>query len=233
VRSVSAYERLLRIGLAVAIVGGPLGFLVGGALAPGVHVSGESTIAENADANTVTNAAHLVAFFVASFLLPIGAVGLGYLAYRSTPWLATIAGLLGVVGWLPFSALTALDDLGREMATMPDRGSYAALLDRFSTSAVMSTYLIIYVVFHLVAYVLFGVALRRARVVPAWAAWSLIASSLVTIAAFAIPGNVGTVGRVVGDLGLFLLLVGSLPAARAMMVWQGVSQPDVQLPAKA
>jgi hypothetical protein len=84
-----------------------------------------------------------------------------------------------------------------------------------------------------VAYVLFGVALRQARVVPAWAAWCLIASSPVTIAAFVLPGDVGTVGRVVGDLGLFLLLVGSLPAARAIMVWQEVSQPNAQLPAEA
>ena len=210
--------------MAVAVVGGPLGFLVGGALAPGVHVSGQATIAANAAANPVANAVHLAAFFVASFLLPIGAAGLAYLCYGRTPWLATIAGLLGVTGWLPFSALTALDDLGSAMATMPDSGAYAALLDRFTNDAVMGAYLVIYVVFHLVAYVLFGIGLLRARVVPAWAAWSLVASSPVTIAAFAIPGDVGTVGSAIGNVGLSLLLIGSLPAARAMLVGRDVTR---------
>jgi hypothetical protein len=74
--------------------------------------------------------------------------------------------LLAVVGWLPFSALAALDDLTSTMAQLPDSGSYAGLLDRFSTDAVMSTYLIVYIVGHLVAYVLLGIALLRARVIP-------------------------------------------------------------------
>lgn len=36
-------ERVLRIVLATAIVGGPLGYLVGGLLAPAVHTSGTAT----------------------------------------------------------------------------------------------------------------------------------------------------------------------------------------------
>lgn len=116
------YERLLRVVLAVAIVGGPLGFLLGGLLAPAVHNSGRSTIAANAAANPVINATHLAAFAVASFLLPIGAAGLAYLAYRRTPWLPTIGGLLGVAGWLPFAALTALDGLAATMPNCPTAG---------------------------------------------------------------------------------------------------------------
>lgn len=84
------YERLLRTVLAATIVGGPLGYLIGGLLAPAIHTSGRSTIDANAVANPATNAVHLMAFVVASFLLPVGAVGLAYLAYRRTPWLATI-----------------------------------------------------------------------------------------------------------------------------------------------
>lgn len=221
--AVPRYERLLQVGLAVGIVGGPLGYLVGGLLSPAVHLSGQSTIAANAIANPVGNAAHLVAFVVASFLLPVGAFGLAQLAFRRTPWLATVAGVLGVVGWLPFPALAALDDLALTMAHLPDSGSYATLLDRFTNDAVMSAYLIIYISFHLVAYVLFGIALRRADVIPSWAAWAMIASSPLTIVAFALPGQMGPGGLAVGAAAVTLLLIGSLPAAQLMATRHGLS----------
>jgi hypothetical protein len=207
------YERLLRMLLAAAIVGGPLGYLLGGLLAPAIHTSGPSTIEAYAAANPAANTAHLVAFVLASFMLPVGAVGLAYLAYTRTPWLSTIGGLLGVVGWLPFSALAALDDLASTMAQLPNNSSYASLLDQFTNDAVMNTYLVVYVVCHLVAYVLFGIALRRAGVIPLWAALVMIASSPLTIAAFAFHGG----GRLtVGATALTLLLIGSIPAAHAM-----------------
>jgi hypothetical protein len=136
-----------------------------------------ASIAASAAANPIGNAVHIAAFVLASFLLPIGAVGLAQLAYRRTPWLATIAGLLAVIGWLPFSALAALDDLLSTMTRMPDSDSYTALYDRFTTDAVMTTYLLVYIIGHLVAYVLLGIALRRARVIPWWAAWTMLASS--------------------------------------------------------
>lgn len=214
--AVPGHERLLRAAGAVAIAGGPLAFLVGGMLAPSIRQSGQASIAANAAANPIGNATHVAAFVVASFLLPAGAIGLSCLAYRSTPRLATAAGLLGLVGWLPFSALAALDELSRTMAGAPGSGSYATLLDQFTNGPVMNTYLIIYIVGHLVAYVLFGVALRRARVLPRWAAWAMIASSPLTIAAFVVPGQ----PLVLGDLALALLLVSSLPAARAMITRQ-------------
>jgi hypothetical protein len=219
VPSVPGHERLRRVVLAVAITGGPLAFVLGGVLAPSIHDTGQSSIAANAAANPIINATHLAAFVLASFLLPIGAIGLARLAYRRTPWLATIGGLLAVVGWLPFSALAALDDLASTMAQLPNSGSYAQLLDRFSTDAVMGTYLLVYVVGHLVAYVLLGAALLRGRVVPPWAAWSMIASSPLTIAAFVLPGS----PRAIGAAALTLLVLGSLPAARGTLLGREAS----------
>lgn len=209
--SVPGYRRLLQLVMAVAIVGGPLTYVLGGLLAPSIHDTGQASIAANAAANQATNAVHLAAFVLASFLLPIGAVGLAQLAYPRAPWLATVGGLLAVVGWLPFSALAALDDLTSTMASLPDGGSYAALLDRFSTDAVMTTYLLVYILGHLVAYVLLGTALGRAGIVPGWAAWAMIASSPLTVAAFVLPGS----PRAVGGVALALLVLGSLPAALA------------------
>lgn len=207
------YQRLVQAVLAIGIVGGPLAFVIGGVLAPALHDTGSSSIAANAAANPTTNAVHLAAFVAASYLLPIGALGLAWLAYRRTPWLATIGGLLAVIGWLPFSALTALDDLTSLMADLPDSGSYAHLLDRFSTDTVMGSYLLVYVIFHLVAYVLLGVALGRGRVIPRWAAWAIVASSPLTIAAFAAPWS----PRATGTVAIALLVAGSLPAARAAL----------------
>jgi hypothetical protein len=211
---VPGHQWVLRVVLAVAIVGGPLAFVVGGVLAPAIHDTGQASIAANAAANPIANTMHLVAFVLASYLLPIGALGLANLAYRRTPWLATIGGLLAVVGWLPFSALAALDDLTSSMADLPDSASYAELLDRFSTDAVMGSYLIVYIIGHLVAYVLLGVALLRARVIPGWAAWSMIISSPLTIVAFAMPGS----PRAIGAVALSLLVLGSLPASRSTLL---------------
>jgi hypothetical protein len=214
VRGASGPRRLCQAVLAVAIVGGPLAFVLGGVLAPSIHDTGRSSIAANAAANPVANGAHLAAFVVASYLLPIGAIGLAHLAYPRRPWLATIGGLLALVGWLPFSALTALDDLTSSMAQLPASGSSAPLLDRFSTDAVMNGYLLVYVIGHLVAYVLLGAALLQGRVIPRWAAWAIIASSPLTIAAFVLPGS----PRAAGAVALGLLVLGSLPAARATLL---------------
>ncbi len=76
----------------------------------------------------------------------------------------------------------------------------------------MGSYLIVYIVGHLVAYVFLGVALRDD--IPRWAASCMIASSPLTIAAFMVP----TAGRLpVGSAALTLLFVGSAAAAPAIL----------------
>jgi len=211
--SALAAERRLRGAMAVAIVGGPLGFLVGALLAPAIHDSGALTIAANQTANPISNDIHVAAFMVASFLLPVSVVGLAWLAYPAAPRLATVGGVLGVIGWLPYSALTALDDLARPMGEMPRGADYAGLLDRFTNDPAMNGYLIVYIIGHLLTYVLLGIALRRARVVPGWASWALVASSPLTLAVFVLP----TRPLALGYVALGLLALGSLPVARAMV----------------
>jgi hypothetical protein len=96
------------------------------------------------------------------------------------------------------------------------------LLDQFTNDAVMNTYLLVYVVCHLVAYVLFGIALRRAGVIPLWAALAMISSSPLMVAAFAFYGR----GRAaVGVAAVTLLLIGSLTAAKAMVARRRPSSP--------
>lgn len=210
-------ERVVRVLAAVAIVGGPLAYLIGGVLEPAAHADGRATIAANAAASQGTDTAHLAAFMMASFLLPVGVVALAWLAHHRAPWLATLGGILGVLGWLPFSALTALDDLAVAMARAPRGGSYAALWDDFAFDAVMNTYLLVYILGHLVAYVLLGLALHRARVIPGWAAASMVASSPLMIAAFILPGQLESAGLAVATASVGLLTLASLPPARAVL----------------
>src|SRR5436190_356768 len=49
----------------------------------------------------------------------------------------------------------------------------------------MTFYLVVYIAGHLAAYVVVAIALRRARVTPAWAAWTLAASTPLTFAFYA------------------------------------------------
>jgi hypothetical protein len=200
---------MIRAILAVSIVGGPLGYLIGGALSPAINGTSHDSIVASA-ASHAPNTVHMLAFVLASYLLPIGVLGLAYLAYPATPRLAAIGGIIGMVGWLPFSALTALDDATNAMAHMPDPTSYGPLRDRFMASPVMLGYLLVYIVAHLVAYVLLGIALRRGRIIPRWAAWSMIVSSPLTVLAFALPAS----PRLIGAIALSLLVLGSIPAAR-------------------
>ncbi|MEV0806255.1 hypothetical protein [Micromonospora sp. NPDC050200] len=209
------FPRLLRAVAAVTIAGGPVAYLVGGVFSPSIHVSGQESIAASVAADPVVNAVHMVAFVLGSYLLPVGAVALAWLAWPRSPRLATVAGLLGVLGWLPFSALTALDDLINTAARSAGGTGHGALLDTFATDTVMGGYLLVYIVFHLVAYVLFGVALRRAGILPRWAAWSMIASSPLTVVAFALPIS----PRLIGAVAVVLLVLGSLPAA--VRAWRG------------
>lgn len=203
-------HRLSRV-LAAATVGGPLAFFVGALLTPTLHDPGAETIAKNAAASPGTNAAHLVAFVLASYLLPLSAVGLAWLAHLHGSRRALLGGLVAVVGWLPFSGLTALDDLGAQMAAAPDPAGLAGLLDRFTNDPVMNGYLVVYAAGHLLGYVILGLALGRVRAVPRWAAACLVVSTPLTLAVFAVPGR----PVVLGMIALGLVVLGSVPAARA------------------
>lgn len=111
-------ETARRAGFATAIVLAPIVLIPGTNFNPAIGGIGKgvANIAANAAANPLTNQAHVSAYPVLSFLLPISVLGLAALAMRGSPWLATIGGGLGLIGWLPFGALAAQDDLTYQMA---------------------------------------------------------------------------------------------------------------------
>jgi hypothetical protein len=111
-------------------------------------------------------------------------LGMARLARPGSPWLATAGGAIGFAGWLPLAALAAQDDLTLQMARLGSTPLLGTLWERFNVDATMMLYLLVYIVGHLLAYVLLPIALRRAAVIPAWPAWHLVSTSPVTIAFF-------------------------------------------------
>ena len=174
--------------------------------------AGAANIAANAAADPTTNQLHIAVYVLETFVLPASVVGLAGLALRRSPWLATIGGGLGLIGWLPWSALAAQDDLTFQMAQMGGGPQFVELWNRFTTDRTMGALTLIYVICHLSGYVLLGIALARARIIPPWAAWSLALTSPITLIAF--PTHLHELLYLV----IALWFVGSVPAALA--VWR-------------
>ena len=193
-----------------------MAFVLGGVLEPVVHVTnGAANIVANANANPFLNGLHLASFVVGSFLLPISVIGMARLAMYGSAWLATIGGALGLLGWLPLSALTAQEDLTLQMAHLGLSSELATLWERFNDDATMTVFLVVYIVGHLAAYVVLAIALHRAGVIPTWAAWTLAASTPLTLAFFATRQRSDIVGALFETLFCATFVIGSTAVAYA------------------
>jgi hypothetical protein len=106
------------------------------------------------------------------------------LSLHRAPWLATIAGLLSLVGWIPWSALIGQERLAYTMVQMGGGTQFALLWEHFNSDFVIRAYLITYVIAHLLSMVLLAYALGRTRLIPAWAAWAFAIASPLQIVAF-------------------------------------------------
>jgi hypothetical protein len=86
---------------------------------------------------------------------------------------------LSLIGWIPWAALIVMDDVA---VAIHQRGSTAqldALWAHVNGDPVMSTFLLIYIVGHLLSAVLIGVMLGRLRIIPVWTAWAFALTSLL------------------------------------------------------
>src|SRR5438132_11458930 len=111
-------------------------------------------IATSAMAGPLGNTLHFIGGIAASFFLPLGYLGMSLLGMRRSPWLATISAALSLVGWIPWSALVVIDDLPFDIAQVGNSPPLAALWLRFNGDGVMLSYLLIYVIGHLLSAVL-------------------------------------------------------------------------------
>ena len=184
-------------------------------------------IVTSAMAGPTGNTLHFIGGIAASFFLPLGYLGMSLLGMRRSPWLATISAALPLVGWIPWSALIGIDDLAYDIAqagsTAQGAPELAALWTRFNGDAVMLTYLLIYVIGHLLSAVLIGIMLGRLRLVPAWAAWAFALTSPLTMAYFSM--HIIAVRYVLRYLICALWIVGAIPAALAMLKNKDLAQP--------
>jgi hypothetical protein len=149
------------------------------------------------------------------------------LGMRRAPWLATIAAALSLVGWIPWSALIGIDALAYDIAQTGSTPQLAAIWTRFNGDPIMLSYLLIYIIGHLLSAVLLGFMLGRLRLVPAWAAWAFALTSPLTMLYFA--QHIIEVRYVLRTLICALWIAGAIPAALAMLHNKDLA-PSVQRP---
>lgn len=216
-----AYRRLQQVILALAILLAPLCLAGWFALCPQY---GDPTCPSNTNPQ-----AALAAFRAASplllkiflglnlivpYLYPVGYIGLGKVAMKRSPWLATIG--IGF-GWFGSIAWGFIADTIFHLNTAVQLGqdaSFSALERAYFTNPMILLIALGWVLGHLGGYLLLGMALLRSRAIPRWSAWLIIISApLMGPIAYSPPINSG----LLQVLGYVLVCVGSIPAALATL----------------
>jgi hypothetical protein len=177
----------------------------------------------SAMAGSTGNTLHFIGAIAASFFLPLGYLGMSLLGMRRAPWLATISASLSLVGWIPWAALMGIDSLAYDIAQGGLTPQLAALWTHFNGDTVMTIYLLIYIIGHLLSAVLIGLMLGRLRLVPAWAAWAFALTSPLTILIFPVHNIVFQ--DVLKYLICALWIIGAIPAALAMLKNKDLAPP--------
>ena len=171
------------------------------------------------------NLLHFVGAIAASFFLPLGYLGMSVLGMRRAPWLATISAALSLVGWIPWAALMGLDDLAYDINQIGSTPQFVAIWTHFNGDVVMTIFLLIYVIGHLLSAVLIGFMLGRLRLVPLWAAWAFALTSPLTILIFPVHNVVFQ--NVLKYLICALWIIGAIPAALVMLKNKDMASPTL------
>jgi|SRR5579859_2730155 len=153
------------------------------------------------------------------YLYPLSYLGLGLLARPRSPWLATLGIVFGWVGSIPWGFIADTMFQVDTAARLGQDASYALLAKTYFSSPVILLVAAGWVLGHLLAYMLLGAALLRARAIPAWAAWLIILSAPL-MGPLAYGARLG----ILQVLGYLLVFIGSLPAARVLLR-HGAAQP--------
>lgn len=207
-----AYLRVQRTLLAACIILAPLSITLYLVSWPG---NGRAPLLASAAAGSTGNILHFTGGIAASFFLPLGYLGMSLLGMRRAPGFATLCAALSLVGWIPWAALMGPDALAFDINQMGSTPQLTALWAQFNGGAVMSTFLLIYIVVHLLSAVLIAIMLGRLRIIPAWAAWAFALTSPLTIIIF--PIHSAVVQDVLKYLICVLWIIGAVPAALAML----------------
>src|SRR5207244_12690816 len=121
------------------------------------------------------------------------------------------------------ASLLSLDDLAYNIDSGGSTAQLVALWKHFNGDAVMTTFLLIYIIGHLLSAMLIGFMLGRLRLVPAWAAWAFALTSPLTMLLFPVHNIVFQ--DVLKYLICALWIIGAIPAALAMLRHKDLAPP--------
>lgn len=146
----------------------------------------------------------------ASYLAPVSFLGLGWLALGRAPRLALLGIACGWVGSVPWGYFADSMFYFAAASRLHEGASFARLHSWTGAFAFPPLQVVAggWVLGHLAGYLVLGIALLRARAIPRWAAWAMMAAAPVMgPLAYGLKIGLLQVG------GYLLVLVGSLPAA--------------------
>lgn len=192
-----AYCKLQRIFFAVCLLLGPL-------LISLVLASGPFTLWS------------LGAGTFAVFCLLFGFLGMTELAMRRSPWLATIGGFLSLTGFIGYGLISMWQvELSYHSALLGGGKLLATLYDQINADPVQVILLLVFIIGHLIGPMLLGIALVRARLIPAWAMWVLILRIPLQAAGF-----IAKIGLTMEIYTYGLLFIASIPVAFALLTFR-------------
>jgi hypothetical protein len=146
------------------------------------------------------------------YLYPIGYIGLGLLAMKRSPWLATIGIAFGWLGSIAWGFISDTILLINSAIQVGQDTAFVALMKAHYADPLILFVAIGWVLGHWGGYVLLGIALWRSRAIPRWAAILIIISGPV-MGPIAYGVNIG----MAQVLGFILVFVGSIPAALVIL----------------
>jgi hypothetical protein len=187
-------------------------------------------VATCATANPVLMQAHFLAVVSAVYLVPLSLLAMAWLAMGRSPWLASIAMLVVLIGMLPAGAFPAQDALTYDLVRMGSNPLFLTILQRFNNDGVMSYDNAMFLVGTVLGPTLVGIALWRAKAVPTWAAVLITFGRLLTFLYPLFPGAPAIYVQLLSWVPLF---IGSIPAALAVVKAPNVSRPALSQPVEA
>lgn len=214
-----AYRKFHRACLAMCIVLAPLVLFLGFALDPtgGVGVPASARVlAANFQAVSPLQI-QLFLYFnaVTAYVFPLSFIGLGLLAMRRSPWLATIGMILGLAGSLPFVVFVGPEALAAGLGQFGASASNAAMFQYVFSQGAIFLLATTWVIGHLLGYIVLGIAFIRSRAIPLWAACLFIVGIPFQAAGY------GTHQSILQLICFALIFIGSIPAAFAMLKLRG------------
>lgn len=149
---------------------------------------------------------------VAPYIYSVSYIGLGLLAMKRSPWLATLGMVCGFAAGIVWGPIAGQIIMINGMARLGTNPLFVTVENHFYADWTTLAFGAAWVIGHLFGYVLLGIALARARAIPRWAAWLIVASAPL-MGPIAYGTNLG----LLQVLGYVLVFIGSIPAAFALM----------------